>query len=118
MSEEIKILIIQRSIINELLLNLETKSYFIMAYNKFINTDDYKIYKQLKRLESKNKDIIEKIQYLETYGPVSDIIYLKSNCPEVNEYLKLKKLNRRINREIQHLNLNSNKNKKNRVRIS
>ena len=92
---------------------LETKSFFVKAYVKFIKSDDYQLYKVLKekQLMDNTKKIEDKIKYLETYGAVSDIIYLRNNCDEVKQYISLIKLNKRINNEIIHLNNKTNKSK-------
>ena len=107
---ELDVLLEQSESIFEAIMDLETKSYFVKAYVKFIKSSDYQLYKLLKeqQLSNNSKEIADKIDYLETYGPVSDILYLRNSCQDVQKYINLKKLNRRINNEINFINDKSN----------
>ena len=110
---ELDMLLEQKEILFKSIMYLETKSFFVKAYVKFIKSDDYQLYKVLKekQLMDNTKEIEDKIKYLETYGAVSDIIYLINNCDEVKQYISLIKLNKRINNDIIHLNNKTNKSK-------
>ncbi len=103
---ELDILLEQSDLIVKTIMELENKSYFVKAYLKFVNSSDYKLYKILKQqqLISDEKAITDRINYLEQYGPVSDVLYLKESCEDVKKYIKLIKLNTRINNEIKFIN--------------
>ena len=110
---ELEILHEQRDLVIKSIIDLETKSYFVKAYTRFIKSSDFQLYKNLKKLQYINKDNanIDRIKYLETYGVVSDVLYLKESCNDVKKYIKLKKLYKRINNEINHLSIANNSSK-------
>ena len=107
---ELEVLLEQSESIIKSIMDLETKSYFVKAYVRFIKSSDYQLYKLLKeqQLSNNSEEISKRINYLETYGPVSDILYLRNSCQDVKNYISLKKLNKRINNEINFINNKSN----------
>ena len=109
----------QSDLLFKTIMELEMKNYFVIAYNRFVRSKDYNLYLKLKeqQLVNNSEEIKKRIEYLENYGPVSDVIYLKNSCDDVKKYLNLRKLNKKVNNQISFINNKSNK-CKTRVKIS
>ena len=94
MNINLKELIDKREEIKFQILNMETKNFFVIAFIKAIKSKEFKRYMYLqKQLEEDNIDkvmIVSKITKLESYGSVSDYLYLLRSCKDVNKYLKLR----------------------------
>ena len=104
MNVELKKLMDERDKLKYQILNMETKNFFVIAFVKAMKSKQFKSYMLLKKqLESETADkvlLVNKLTLLESYGSVSDYLYLLDNCVDVNKYLKLRMEIFEIDRQI------------------
>lgn len=102
---ELKKLLDERENIKYQILNMETKNFFVIAFVKAMKSKQFKTYMLLKKQLENNEYIdkillVNKIVKLESYGSVSDYLYLLDNCIDVNKYLRLRMKIAEIDRQI------------------
>ena len=102
---DLKELIDEREKINYQILHMETKNFFVIAFIKAMKSKQFKKYMMLKKQLDNNEYVdkvllVNAIVKLESYGSVSDYIYLLDNCIDVNKYIRLRMKIVEIDRQI------------------
>ena len=121
MDTDLKVLLEKQESIKLQILNLETKNFFVIAFRKTMKSKEFIRYMELKKdLKDNSKDkiiTVNKIIKLESYGSVSDYLYLLNNCKDVNLYIKLRIKMFEIERQINNFNFKEEAQNENDIEI-
>lgn len=103
-------LISRQSMLKMQIMNMEFKNLFVKAFLKFTSSKDYMLYKEYKQMLANSSSaeektvLLAKLNRLESYGAVSDYLYMMNSCDSVKNYLRLKTEYYLLDKKINEMN--------------